>query len=42
MTFSWPNYCNIAIPLPLALLNPQRHALAVDVGHLQVRDLGHP
>ncbi len=27
--------------MPLALLDPERHALAVDVGHLQVRDLGH-
>ena len=33
---------HIAIPLALALLDPKRHALAVDVGHLQVRDLGHP
>src|SRR5271166_4606031 len=32
---------NVAIPLPLALLDPKRHALAVDIGHLQVRDLGH-
>ena len=32
----------IAIPLPLALLDPQGHALAVDVGHLQGHDLGHP
>jgi hypothetical protein len=31
-----------AVPLPLALLDPERHALPVDVGHLQVRDLGHP
>src|SRR5271165_4877513 len=30
---------HVAIPLPLALLDPKRHALAVD---LQVRDLGHP
>src|SRR3974390_2134076 len=28
-----------AIPLTLALLDPQRHALAVDIGHLEVRDL---
>jgi hypothetical protein len=33
---------HIAIPLSLALLDPQRHALTVDVGHLEVRDLGHP
>ena len=32
---------HVAIPLPLALLDPQRHALAVDIEHLQVRDLGH-
>ena len=32
---------HVAIPLPLALLDPQRHALAVDIRHLQVRDLGH-
>jgi hypothetical protein len=32
---------HIAIPLPLALLDPKRHALIVDVGHLQVRDVGH-
>jgi hypothetical protein len=25
---------HVAIPLPLALLDPERHALAVDVGHL--------
>ena len=31
----------VPVPLPLALLNSQRHALAVNVGHLQVRDLGH-
>ena len=30
----------VAIPLPLALLDTKRHALAVDIGHLQVRDLG--
>ena len=33
---------DVAVPLPLALLDPKRHALAVNVGHLQVRDLGHP
>ena len=33
---------DVAIPLPLALLDPKRHALAVDVGHLQRHDLGHP
>ena len=33
----WPD----AIPLPLALLDPERHGIAVDVGHLQMRDLGH-
>ena len=33
---------DIAISLPLALLDPKRHALAVDVGHLQRHDLGHP
>ena len=32
---------HVAIPLPLALLDPQGHALAVDVGHLQRHDLGH-
>jgi hypothetical protein len=32
---------HIAMPLPLALLDPQRHPLAVDIGHLQVRDLRH-
>src|SRR5271166_1831894 len=31
---------HVAIPLPLALLDPKRHALAVDIGHLEVRDLG--
>ena len=31
---------HIAIPLPFALLDPKRHALAVNVGYLQVRDLG--
>jgi hypothetical protein len=29
------------ISLPIALLDPQRHVLAVDVGHLQRRDFGH-
>ena len=33
---------HVAVPLPLALLDPQRHALAVDIRHLEVRDLGHP
>jgi hypothetical protein len=33
---------HVAVPLPLALLDPERHALAVDIGHLEVRDLGHP
>ena len=33
---------HVAVPLPLALLDPKRHALAVDIGHLEVRDLGHP
>ena len=33
---------DVAVPLPLALLDPKRHALAVDVGHLQRHDLGHP
>jgi hypothetical protein len=32
---------DVAIPLPLAPLDPKRHALAVDVGHLQRHDLGH-
>jgi transposase len=32
---------HVAIALPLALLDPQRHALAVDIGHLQAHDLGH-
>ena len=31
---------HVPVPLPLALLDSQRHALAVNVGHLQVRDLG--
>jgi hypothetical protein len=30
---------HIAIPLSLALLDPEHHAPTVDVGHLQVRDL---
>jgi hypothetical protein len=33
---------HITIPLPFALFDPERHALTVDVGHLEVRDLGHP
>ena len=33
---------HIAVPLPLALLDPKRHALAVEVGHLQRHDLRHP
>ena len=33
---------HVAIPLSLALLDPEHHALAVDVGHLQVGDFGHP
>ena len=33
---------HVAVPLPLALLDPQRHAVAVDIRHLEVRDLGHP
>jgi hypothetical protein len=32
---------HITIPLPLPLLDPESHALAVNVGHLQVRDFGH-
>src|SRR5271157_3781226 len=28
-------------PRCLARLDPERHALTVDVGHLEVRDLGH-
>src|SRR5208337_591258 len=32
----------IPLSLPLAPFDPQRHAPTVDVGHLQVRDLGHP
>ena len=32
----------VAIPAALALLDPQHHALAVDVGHLQRDDLGYP
>ena len=32
---------HITIALPLALLDPESHALAVNVGHLQVRDFGH-
>ena len=31
---------DIAVPLALALFDPQRHALAVDVRHLQGHDLG--
>ena len=33
---------HVPVPLPLALLDPQRHALTVNIGYLQVRDLGHP
>ncbi len=33
---------DVAISLSLALLDPQRHALAIDVGYLQGHDLGHP
>ena len=32
---------DVPISLSLALLNPQRHALAIDVGHFQGHDLGH-
>ena len=32
---------DVAVPLPLALLDPERHALAVNIGHLQGYDLGH-
>jgi hypothetical protein len=31
----------IAIPATLATLDPEQHALAVNVGHLERRDLGH-
>src|SRR5260370_37421970 len=31
----------VAILAALALLDPQHHALGVDVGHLQGRNLGH-
>ena len=33
---------HVPVPLSLALLDPQRHALAVNIGHRQVRDFGHP
>ena len=33
---------HIAVPPPLAVLDPKRHALAVEVGHLQRHDLRHP
>jgi hypothetical protein len=33
---------HVAIPLSLALLDPEHHAPAVDVGHLQACDFGHP
>jgi DNA-binding transcriptional LysR family regulator len=33
---------HVAVPVPFALLDPQRHALTADVGHLQMGDLGNP
>ncbi len=33
---------HVTVAPPLALLDPKRHALAIDIGYLEVRDLGHP